>query len=341
MRNGEVNMDVFIGIDVACAKGKYLPIVMCSQENGRLVPLPLGHYSIKPPRGLGNALTLHDEVNSAFANDVANYIETVCESFHLNPIRIGIDSPLRPRNDSLSRRFAEQALDKAGISCYTTPSTADFEAIKAKGIAHLQSDKPIQNLPHAHQIFMLLGFALNKRLSKIAECIEVYPHATAKKLGVADTHKSKGNQAELQLFAISHHTGWPKTNDDWPQAGNMCLGTMHDKVDAYSAAWVASLPEQECICFGDREKGDAIWIPKVKPLSSTKAGPPTKPKPTKKKKQPVSNEGYKRSCPACYQHEFKRWPLGWDAHAAHRCTGLTEVEPEARKKEFKCRFMSC
>ena len=161
-------MDVFIGIDVACAKGKYLPIVMCSQENGRLVPLPLGQYPIKPPRGLGNALTLHDEVNSAFANDVANYIETVCESFHLNPIRIGIDSPLRPRNDSLSRRFAEQALDKAGISCYTTPSTADFEAIKAKGIAHLQSDKPIQNLPHAHQIFMLLGFALNKRLSKIA-----------------------------------------------------------------------------------------------------------------------------------------------------------------------------
>ena len=333
-------MDVFIGIDVACAKGKYLPLVICSKENGRLLPLPLANYQIKPPRGLGNALTLHDKVNQAFANDVANYIETVCESFHLNPIRIGIDSPLRPRDNSVQRRVAEQALDKAGISCYTTPSIDDFEAIKAKGIAHLHADKPIQNLPHAHQIFMLLGFALNERLSKVAECIEVYPHATVKHLGVADIHKSKGNQAELQLSAMSHYTGWPKTGDDWSQADNMCLGPMHDRVDAYSAAWVASLPEQERICFGDPEKGDAIWIPKVKPLSSATAEPPAKPKPTKKKKQPVSNEGHKRSCPACHQHEFKRWPFGWDAHAAHRCTGLTEVEPEARKKEFKYRFMS-
>ena len=333
-------MDVFIGIDVACAKGKYLPLVICSQENGRLIPLPLGHYQIKPPRGLGNALTLYDDVNKAFANDVASYIETICDAFHLQPVRIGIDSPLRPRDNRLKRRIEEQALDRSGISCYTTPSTDDFEAIKAKGIAHLQANKPIQNLPHAHQIFMLLGFALNERLSKVAKCIEVYPHATVKKLGVADIHKSKGNQAELQLSAMSHYTGWPRNNDDWEQAGNMCLGPMHDRVDAYSAAWVASLSEQERICFGDPEKGDAIWIPKVKPINSPRAKPTTKPKPTTKKKQSVSNAGHQRSCPACHQHEFKRWPFGWDAHAAHRCTGLTEVDPEARKKEFKRRFMS-
>ena len=333
-------MDVFIGIDVACAKGKYLPLVICSQENGRLIPLPLGHYQIKPPRGLGNALTLYDDVNKAFANDVASYIETICDAFHLQPVRIGIDSPLRPRDNRLKRRIEEQALDRSGISCYTTPSTDDFEAIKAKGIAHLQANKPIQNLPHAHQIFMLLGFALNEGLSKVAECIEVYPHATVKQLGVADIHKSKGNQAELQLSAMSHYTGWPRNNDDWEQAGNMCLGPMHDRVDAYSAAWVASLSEQERICFGDPEKGDAIWIPKVKPINSPRAKPTTKPKPTTKKKQSVSNAGHQRSCPACHQHEFKRWPFGWDAHAAHRCTGLTEVDPEARKKEFKRRFMS-
>ncbi len=33
-------MDVFIGIDVTCAKGKYLPLVICTQENGRLLPFP-------------------------------------------------------------------------------------------------------------------------------------------------------------------------------------------------------------------------------------------------------------------------------------------------------------
>ena len=332
-------MDVFIGIDVACAKGKYLPLVICSKENGRLIPLPLAKYQIKPPRGLGNALTLHDKVNQAFANDVANYIETVCESFHLNPIRIGIDSPLRPRDNNLKRRLAEQALDRSGISCYTTPSSDDFEVIKAKGIAHVQADKPVQNLPHAHQIFMLLGFALSERLSKVAECIEVYPHATVNQLGVADIHKSKGNQAELQLSAMSHYTGWPRINEDWVQVSNMCLGPMHDRADAYSAAWVASLPEQNRICFGDPEKGDAIWIPKVEPINSLTAKPQTKPKPTIKKRQSVSNADHQRSCPACLQHEFKRWPFGWDAHAAHRCTGLTEVDPEERKKEFKRRFM--
>ena len=332
-------MDVFIGIDVACAKGKYLPLVICTLENGRLVPFPLAGYPIKPPRCLGNARTLDDKVNQAFAENVASYIETVCDAFHLSPIRIGIDSPLRPRDNHLNRRFAEQALDKAGISCYTTPSANDFKVIKAKGIAHLEASKPIQNLPHTHQIFMLLGFALNERLSKVAECIEVYPHATVKQLGVADIHKSKGNQAELQLSAMSHYTGWPKTDDDWSQADNMCLGPMHDRVDAYSAAWVASLPEQERISFGEPEKGDAIWIPDVKSISSAASNLPTKSKPTKKKKQPVSNVGHKRSCPACHQHEFKRWPFGWDAHAAFRCNGLSEASTELRKAEFKRKYL--
>jgi len=54
-------MDVFIGIDVACAKDKYLPLVICTRQNGRLLPFPLANYQIKPPRGLGNALTLHEK----------------------------------------------------------------------------------------------------------------------------------------------------------------------------------------------------------------------------------------------------------------------------------------
>ncbi|MBD3586232.1 DUF429 domain-containing protein [Salinimonas sp. HHU 13199] len=328
---------MFIGIDVACAKGKHLPLVICRQEKGRLLPIPLANHQIKPPKGLGNVLTLHDEVNMAFSNDVANYIETICDEFHLNPIRIGIDSPLHPRDNLLKRRVAEQALDKAGISCYTTPSSDDFEKIKAKGIAHLEANKPIQNLPHAHQIFMLLGFALNERLSKVAECIEVYPHATVKQLGVANIHKTKKNQAECQLSAMSHCTGWPKAESDWAQVDKICLGPMHDKVDAYSAAWVASLPEQDRICFGDAQKGDAIWIPNVEPIRRPAAHIRTTFQP--KTIEQASATSHQRPCPACHQHLFKRWPFGWDAHAAHKCKGLKEAEPEARKTEFKRRFM--
>ncbi|MBK7350045.1 MAG: hypothetical protein KA180_03720 [Gemmatimonadales bacterium] len=43
-------------------------------------------------------------------------------------------------------------------------------------------------------------------------------------------------------------------------------------------------------------------------------------------------------CPACGEKVFVRWPEGWDAHAAHRCAGLTAEGPELRKAEFKRRF---
>ncbi len=43
-------MDVYIGIDVACAKDKYLPLVMCYWESERLIPLPLASSPIKPPK---------------------------------------------------------------------------------------------------------------------------------------------------------------------------------------------------------------------------------------------------------------------------------------------------
>jgi len=43
-------------------------------------------------------------------------------------------------------------------------------------------------------------------------------------------------------------------------------------------------------------------------------------------------------CPACHDKVFKRWPDGWDAHAAHKCEGLDVGDPQSRKAEFKQRF---
>jgi hypothetical protein len=50
----------FIGIDVACAKGKRLPIVVCRQVDGRLVPFALRDLEglLSPPTGEGNVATL-------------------------------------------------------------------------------------------------------------------------------------------------------------------------------------------------------------------------------------------------------------------------------------------
>ncbi|MEQ1575627.1 MAG: Swt1 family HEPN domain-containing protein [Vicinamibacterales bacterium] len=43
-------------------------------------------------------------------------------------------------------------------------------------------------------------------------------------------------------------------------------------------------------------------------------------------------------CPACRTKVFKAWPLGWDAHAAFACGGVTLSDPEDRKRDFRTRF---
>ena len=35
---------------------------------------------------------------------------------------------------------------------------------------------------------------------------------------------------------------------------------------------------------------------------------------------------------------FRKWSAGWDAHAAHKCTGLSATTELERKDEFRTRF---
>lgn len=47
----------------------------------------------------------------------------------------------------------------------------------------------------------------------------------------------------------------------------------------------------------------------------------------------------RRVCPACNTFEFKMWPVGCDAHAAHKCTGIGVNNPAERKRLFKQQYM--
>jgi hypothetical protein len=40
-------------------------------------------------------------------------------------------------------------------------------------------------------------------------------------------------------------------------------------------------------------------------------------------------------CPFCSDRVFEMWPFGWDAHAAHRCRGVSGATSEERKADFK------
>ncbi|AEP29386.1 DUF429 domain-containing protein [Brumicola nitratireducens] len=348
-------MKAYIGIDVSCAKKKRCPIAICIKENDRLVPLLLAQAKYQPPFGSGNAKTLFAENNTAYAAGIKSYIVDVCKQHNLTPARIAIDAPLLPKKNDQKRRIAERELDRQKISCYATPSQSEFERIIERGKTHLKEGGQVVHLPHSIQIFMLAGFAIYQALKNVAECIEVFPHATAKLLGTAGKHKTKDNQAHIQLHAMSKYAGWPRTEEEWGTVKDICSGDVHDKVDAYSAAWIASLDDEQHLVLGNPSSNDAIYLPRLETLNTFDIAPlntgnttPLEQQTGEPKSEPVNKSGmiakkesveHDKICPGCGQHNFKRWPWGWDAHAAFKCSGLKSENPELRKQEFKAKFL--
>lgn len=65
-----------------------------------------------------------------------------------------------------------------------------------------------------------------------------------------------------------------------------------------------------------------------------------KSEPIKKHKLDSKNViNHSKACPACGQHTFKRWPLGWDAHVEHKCSSLTGEKADMRTQEFKDKLL--
>lgn len=236
-------MEAFVGIDVAFAKGKVLPLCVCTREGGRLTPFPI-HQSVLPgiPRGEGNRRSIDPAVVAAFALNVVEYLRAV-ESLGLEIRRIAIDAPSAPKADGLLRRLAAKALDCEGISCFTTPSVTEFVNKRRQVEKHLESGGSENRIPNANQLWMLAGFELFKGLEKEWECLEVYPQAAMKVLGAASIHKSKRDGARQQLRAVAQYTGWPEPfTDRYPAAiRELIRAPIHDAVDAYTCAWIASL----------------------------------------------------------------------------------------------------
>lgn len=110
---------------------------------------------------------------------------------------------------------------------------------------------------------MLFGFELfaSLRNGLQAEIMEVYPFAIVRALVPTCEHKSTEQGYQDQLVAVAARTGWE------PQKLEARLkatvpGSRHDRLDAFMAAWTASLPPEKRHTFGDaRRPDDAIWVP--------------------------------------------------------------------------------
>src|SRR5579862_8035912 len=91
--------EAYAGIDVAFAKNKRLPLVVCVRRQARLKPLPLRSAAAKPPVGQGNARILQDTQSvDRFADEAAAYLRSVESEFDIDIRRVAIDAPSDPRS---------------------------------------------------------------------------------------------------------------------------------------------------------------------------------------------------------------------------------------------------
>jgi len=116
---------------------------------------------------------------------------------------------------------------------------------------------------------MLYGFELFKALRAMSACevIEVYPYAIVKALVGDCPHKSTPEGYRRQLEVIAVTTKWTAPELELVLKCSV-PGSKHDKLDAFMAAWVASLSADRRRAYGNKnDPDDAIWVPHLKGCS--------------------------------------------------------------------------
>ena len=113
--------EIFVGIDLAYAKNKQLPLCIATSQRGQLVPIETASMTLPAiPRGRGNVGALDTEQVMHFAQAVMNFLEAVELQIAGRIVAIAIDAP--SSYSAVGRRKCEQAMDALGISCFATPS---------------------------------------------------------------------------------------------------------------------------------------------------------------------------------------------------------------------------
>lgn len=256
-----VPLSVYIGIDVACGTGKRLPVCVVSAGDP-LLPLAIPpHLAAVIPRGVGNREIVQPLPFQQAARDVVAALRLIVEAMDWRVERIAIDASAAP--PETGSRLSEIALGRHGLALFRTPAAAAWPVIRQKCVDHLAAGGRAATLPHANKLWMLFGFALFicLRTGFSAEVIEVYPFAIVRAILAACQHKSTEQGYRDQLAAVAGYTGWePLTLESRLRA--TVAGTRHDRLDAFMAAWVASLPVERRRAFGNPDQpDDAIWVP--------------------------------------------------------------------------------
>ena len=254
------SLPVYVGIDVACAIGKRLPICVVSADHP-LMPLTIPkHLATLLPRGLGNKEIAAAAPFQDAARGVVSTIKRIVIEMGWQIERIAVDAPAAP--PATSSRASENALAHLRLSSFRTPPASAWAGIGEQCANHLRSGGSPATLPYANKIWMLFGFELFAHLrgDLRVEVIEVYPFAIVRALLPACEHKTTEKGYRDQLIAVAVRTGWePQKLED--RLKETVSGSRHDRLDAFMAAWVASLPPDGRRALGDAQQpDDAIWV---------------------------------------------------------------------------------
>lgn len=261
---------VFVGIDVAMAKKKRLPISVCQFEDKKLRPLQLKYGFDKPPSGMGNKEALETKKRAEFASSVSTWLKKLQCDKEMKVVRVAIDAPSTYCDDNKNRRDSEKALGEAGISCFTTPTKEQFDQKVKKAQHHLSEGGSESKIPNANQIWMLVGFALFEQLQKDGFfCIETYPQAIVHALNCSAIHKSKKDGYAAQLESTAKATHFSSSKDLQTSLDKMGFGSRDDKLDAFLSAWVASLETNERKTYG-KQPSDSIVVPNMERIAKLK-----------------------------------------------------------------------
>ncbi len=149
---------VYLGIDVACAAGKRLPICVVSADPPHtplIIPKPLAGLI---PRGLGNKEIAAEKPFRVAAGVITSALKRIMSEMGWRIERIGIDAPAAaPAKGS---RASEDELGHHGLSCFRTPSAAAWPKIRKACADHISEVGSLATLPYANKIWMLFGFEL-------------------------------------------------------------------------------------------------------------------------------------------------------------------------------------
>lgn len=249
---------IYAGIDVSFAKDKRLPVCVLRREQGRLEPLPLKRLA-KPPRGEGNRAVLDPARRRTFAREVVDWLDAIEVEIGCTIPTVGIDAPSACCASDRGRRAAEEALDRAKISCIATPTQEQFEVKCEAARRHLDAGGPLNRLPSANQLWMLVGFELFAEIGRRRTCREVFPHATVRALGIEGRHKTTKAGYRAQRRGAAEATGHEPEELE-AKLAVAGFGSRHDRLDAFLSAWIAAMPESELRAYGE-PPGDVIWVP--------------------------------------------------------------------------------